>query len=96
MEDTAKSRRRRKIKDYIDATSKSPTAGVIYALVFGPFGCAYANPWSTVVALFLAVAVGLIFWPLIALVWIGCVVVAPFQVRAYNHKVRRGARYHVT
>jgi len=96
MEDAVKSRRRQKIKDYIDATSKSPVAGVIYALFFGPLGCAYANPRSTVVALLLAVAVGLIYWPLIALIWIGCVVMAPFQVRAYNHKVRRGARYHVT
>ncbi len=59
MEDAAKSRRRQKIKDYIDTTSKSPVAGVIYALFSGPFGCAYANPRSTVVTLYLAVAVGL-------------------------------------
>jgi len=33
MEDALKSRRRQKIKDYIDATSKSPVAGVIYGSV---------------------------------------------------------------
>jgi hypothetical protein len=37
MEEPAKSRRRQKIKDYIDATSKSPVAGVIYALFFWSF-----------------------------------------------------------
>ena len=96
MEDMEKARRREKIRDYIDASSKSTTAGVIYTLIFGPFGCMYTNPWSTVIALFVAVGLGLIYWPLIALVWLGCVVMAPFQVRAFNTRVRRSADYYVT
>lgn len=96
MEDTGKSRRRQKIKDYVDVSSKSTTVGVIYALVFGPFGCIYTNPTSTVIALIVAIGLGLIYWPLIGLVWLGCVVMAPFQVRAFNAKLRRSARYSVT
>lgn len=96
MEDARKSRRREKIEDYIDANSKSPTAGVLYALFYGPFGCLYTNPRNTVIALFVAVGLGLIYWPLIALVWVSCMVMAPFQVQAYNAKVRRGAEYFVT
>ena len=96
MEDTGKSRRREKLDDFIDANSKSTTAGVLYALFYGPFGCFYTNPRNTVIALFVAIALGLIYWPLIALVWIACVVMAPFQVRAYNARVRRGARYYVS
>jgi hypothetical protein len=95
MEDLGKSRRREKIKDYIDASRKSPVAGVIYALFFGPFGCSYTNPWSTVIALVVAIGLGLIYWPLIALVWVGCMILAPFQVRTYNQRLRRSARYHV-
>ena len=96
MEDTGKRLRREKIKDFIDANSKSPTTGVICAFFYGPFGCIYTNPWNTVIALLVAIALGLIYWPLIALVWIGCVFMAPFQVRAYNARVRRGARFYVS
>jgi hypothetical protein len=88
-------RRRQKIEDYIDASRKSPVAGAIYALVYGPLGCIYASPKSAFIALLAAVALGLIYWPLIGLVWLGCVVIAPYQVRAYNARVRRSARYHV-
>ena len=41
MEETAKNLRKEKIKDYIDASSKSPTLGVLYTFFFGPFGCIY-------------------------------------------------------
>ena len=96
MGDGSKSLRREKIQSYVEAHSKSPTAGVIYALIYGPFGCIYTNPWSTVIALLVALGLGLIYWPLIALVWVGCMVMAPFQVRAYDTRVRRPARYNVT
>jgi hypothetical protein len=69
---------------------------VIYALVFGPFGCLYTAPQTALIALFVALAVGLIYWPLIGLVWLGCVLIAPFHVRAYNARVRRNARFLVT
>ena len=95
MEDEDKKRRREKIKDYIEASSKSPLVGVIYALVFGPFGCIYTNPWSTLIGVFIAICLGLIYWPLIALVWVGCMIMAPFQVRFYNRRVRRRAHYYV-
>ena len=49
MKDWDKSLRREKIEDYIDAHSKSPVAGVIYALFYGPFGLLYANPRGTVI-----------------------------------------------
>lgn len=93
MEKTAQIRRREKIKDYVAANSKSPFIGVLYALLYGPFGCIYTNPKATLVAVFVAVGLGLVYWPLIAVVWLGCVVMAPFQVRAYNARIRRSARY---
>ncbi len=96
MEDVIRKRRRQKIKKHIDVNSKSPVAGVIYALFYGPLGCIYTYPRNAFVALLIAVCLGLIYWPLIALVWLGCVIIAPYQVRAYNSRVRRGARYHVT
>jgi hypothetical protein len=93
MSSPERSQRREKIKDYIDANRKSPAAGMLYALVFGPFGCIYTNPKSTLLALLVGVAAGLIYLPLIAVVWLACVATAPFQVRAYNNKIRRSARY---
>lgn len=95
MDKAYESRRREKIQDYIDASSKSPVVGVICALAFGPFGCIYTNPWNTVIALVIAIGLGLIYWPLIGLVWVGCMIMVPFQVRTYNDKVRRAARYYV-
>ena len=68
---------------------------MVYALFYGPFGCLYTNPKSTLIALLVAFCLGLVYWPLIALVWLGCVVMAPYQVRTYNAWVRRGARYNV-
>jgi hypothetical protein len=96
MQETERHRRREKVREYIDANRKSPVAGAIFALIWGPFGCIYSNPMSTVFALLAALALGLIYWPLIGLVWIACVVLAPFQVRTYNARMRRGARYNVT
>lgn len=96
MEDVGKKQRRQKIKKYIDVNSKSPVAGVVYALFYGPLGCIYTYPRNALIALFIAICLWLVYWPLIALVWLGCVVLAPSQVRAYNARVRRGARYHVT
>ena len=96
MEDVGKKQRRQKIKKYIDVNSKSPVAGVVYALFYGPLGCIYTYPRNALIALLVTVCLGLIYWPLIALVWLGCVVLAPSQVRAHNARVRRGARYHVT
>ena len=93
MEGTGRSRRREKINDYIDAASKSPVAGAVYALIYGPLGCIYSAPWSAAIGLLIAVALGFVYWPLIAVVWIGCVILAPFQVRAYNARIRRRARY---
>ena len=94
MEDAYRRRRREKIQEYINVSRKSPVAGVIYTLLFGPFGCIYTNPWATLLGLSLAVSLGLIYWPLIALVWVGCMILAPFQVRTYNRRLRRSARYY--
>lgn len=85
--------RRKRIQEYVDAHRKSPTAGAVYALIYGPFGCIYTNPKSTVIALVVGVALGLVYLPLIAVVWLACVAMAPYQVRAYNARVRRGARH---
>ena len=93
MEQSSQSSRRQRINEYIDAHRKSPVAGAVYALIYGPFGCLYTNPASTVIALIVAFGLGLIYWPLVALVWVGCVIMAPFQVRAYNAKIRRSARH---
>lgn len=93
MSTSERSQRREKIKDYIDANRKSPVVGAVYALFFGPLGCIYTNPKSTILALLVAAAVGIIYLPLIALVWLACVISAPFQVRAYNNKIKRSARY---
>lgn len=96
MEDVVRERRRQRIKKYVGVNSKSAVAGVLYALFYGPIGCIYTQPRNALIALFIAACLGLIYWPLIALVWLGCVIIAPSQVRAYNARVRRGARYHVT
>lgn len=96
MERTATSSRQQRIREYVKASSKSPVIAVIYSLIYGPFGCLYTNPKSTVIALIAVVALGLVYWPLIAVVWVTCVLVAPFQVKAYNAKLKREARFTVT
>ena len=96
MERTATSSRQQRITEYVKASSKSPVTAVIYSLIYGPFGCLYTNPKSTVIAVIAAVALGLVYWPLIAVVWVTCVLVAPFQVKAYNAKLKREARFTVT
>lgn len=88
--------RRRKVRDFIDANSKSPVTGAFWALIHGPIGLLYANPASALVALLLAIAAGLVYWPLIGAIWLACVVIAPYQVRSYNARVRRNARFLVT
>ena len=90
-----KKKRRERVRDFIDANCKSPLLGALYALVFGPFGLIYTRPSNTLIALLLAVGAGMVYWPLVGLVWLGGVVVAPFQVRAYNSRIRRSARYFV-
>ena len=96
MDDAYKSRGREKIQDSIDASRKGPVAGVIHTLFFGPFGCIYTSPWSAVIALFIVVALGLIYWPLIALMWVACMILAPLQVLNYNPCLRRSARYYAS
>jgi hypothetical protein len=96
MDENKKKQRRQKIRDFIDANSKSPVTGAVYALIYGPFGLIYTNPGRALVAVLVAVAAGLAYWPLIGLVWLGCVVMAPYQVRSYNARIRRSARFLVT
>ena len=96
MQRTATSSRQERIREYVKASSKSPVTAVIYSLIYGPLGCLYTNPKSTVIALIAAVALGLVYRPLIAVVWVTCVLVAPFQVKAYNAKLKREARFTVT
>ncbi len=93
MEGRYSDKHRQKIERFIAASSKSTTLALVYATVYGPFGCFYTDPRGAVVAIFLAVALGIVYLPLIALVWIGCILMAPLQVRAYNAQVRRRARY---
>ncbi|MCB1798565.1 MAG: hypothetical protein KDI67_06755 [Gammaproteobacteria bacterium] len=95
MAGTATTSRKERISEYVKASSKSPVAAVIYSLIYGPFGCIYTDPKSTVIALLAAVALGLVYWPLIAVVWVACVIVAPFQVKKYNARLKREARYTV-
>jgi hypothetical protein len=96
MDKNNKQERRQKVRDFIDANSKSPLAGAIYALIYGPFGLVYVNPKLAITALLCAVALGFVYWPLIGLLWLACVVAAPYQVRTYNSRIRRSARYLVT
>ena len=95
MERRATSSRQERIREYVKASSKSPVTAVIYSLIYGPFGCLYTDPKSTVIALMVAVALGLVYWPLIAVVWVACVLVAPFQLRPYNPKLKRACKYTV-
>lgn len=85
--------RREKISDYVDANRKSPLVGSVYALIFGPLGCIYTDPRNSLFGVLAAMFVGLIYWPLIAIVWLACIFMAPFQVKAYNERVRRSARH---
>ena len=96
MNDNDKAARREKIRDYVDANSKNPMTGAIYALIYGPLGFIYSNPKLAITSAFIAVALGVVYWPLIGVFWVACVAVAPSQVRAYNAKIRRSARYIVT
>lgn len=96
MDNKKRSERRQKIRDFIEANSKSPTTGAIYALIYGPFGLIYSNPKLTFLFIVLAIGLGIVYWPLIGLLWLTCVVLAPFQVRAYNRRIRRSARFLVT
>lgn len=96
MDEKARERRRARIRDYIDANRKSPVTAVICTVIYGPLGCIYTDPKSAVIALLVAVALGLVYWPLVGLVWVGCIIAAPFQVRVYNAKIQRLAHYVVT
>ena len=93
MDDRFSEPHQRKIERFIAVSSKSTALALLYATVFGPFGCVYTDPRAAVVAIFVAVALGIVYLPLIGLVWIGCILMAPLQVRAYNAQMRRRARY---
>ena len=96
MNNNDKAIRRKKIRDFIDANSKSPFTGAIYTLIYGPLGLIYSNPKLAVMALFVAIALGVVYWPLLGVLWVICIALAPSQVKAYNAKIRRSARYIVT
>ena len=91
-------RRSEKIRDYIDANRKSPLVGSLYALVFGPLGCIYTGPKSSVIGVFAAIALGLIYWPLIVLAIVGVAMVASLpafsKVVASNNLVTAGDQLH--
>jgi hypothetical protein len=91
--DLARRRRNEKLNELTAAHSKSTTAAVLYTLFYGPLGCLYTNPTSTAIALLICGMLAVLYWPAIAVVWLTCVAMAPFQVKAYNRKVRRNARY---
>ena len=93
MKTNNKAIRREKIRDFVDANSKSQITGAIYTLIYGPLGFLYSNPKLALLTLLVAIGLGIVYWPLIGVVWIACVILAPFQVRAYNAKIRRNARY---
>lgn len=96
MDKKKHSERRQKIRDFIEANSKSQTTGALYALIYGPFGLLYSNTKLTFLCIVLAIGLGIVYWPLIGLLWMACVILAPFQVRSYNRKIRRSARFLVT
>ena len=96
MKNNNKAARQEKIRDFVNANSKSPITGAIYTLVYGPLGFIYSNPKLAVLALLIAIVLGVVYWPLIGVLSIMCVVLAPFQVRAYNAKISRSARYIAT
>ncbi len=96
MKNNDNAARRERIRDFVDANSKSPVTGAIYTLIYGPLGLIYSNPKLAVLALFVAIALGFVYWPLLGVFWIACIVLAPLQVKAYNAKIRRSARYIVT
>ncbi len=96
MDNKKRSERRQKIRDFIDANSKSQTTGALYALIYGPFGLLYSNPKLAFLFLVAAIGLGFVYWPLIGLLWLICLILAPFQVRRYNRKIRRSARFLVT
>ena len=96
MHENDRQQRRQKVRDFIDANSKSPTTGAIYALIYGPLGLIYVSPKLAMGALFVATALGLVYWPLIGLPWLACVVAASYQVRTRDTRIRRSARYMVT
>jgi hypothetical protein len=85
--------RRERIHAYIAAESKSPVLAFFLALLFGPFGCAYAHPVGSLMYFVGFVVFAFTVWPGAVALWVGCSLFAPYKVSKFNHQIRRGARY---
>jgi hypothetical protein len=68
---------------------------LLLAVLFGPLGCLYVSPRLAIPALVLAGALGYLYWPAVVVVWLACVVYAPFKARALNRRLRRRGRWAV-
>lgn len=83
--------RDRKLKAYMAANRRSPTAAFVLALLFGPVGFLYASAVGGVIMILVAFGLGTVSPVLALAVWLVAVLFAPSTASAYNAKVRAQA-----
>lgn len=80
--------REARIQAYVKENSKSPLLGFLLAILIGPIGYLYVSTTGGVVAILLAVVFALMWFPLVFLVWIVCILAAPIEAMDQNKKLR--------
>lgn len=83
--------REERIDAYVDAEKKSPTAAFLLALLIGPLGYLYVSVGSGLSAILLAIGLALLHPGLVVIVWLMCVIAAPFEIVSRNKKLRAKA-----
>ena len=88
--------REQRIEAYVQMHRKSPLAAFLLALAFGPLGFAYASLSGTLTCLIIAALAWLVVpWSivmlLLLLLWVICVLLAPFAALEANRKLATSA-----
>ena len=87
--------REERIEAYVKAHAYERSTAFVLALVLGPIGYLYANPWGGVIMLGLIVITGAMFYPLgivMGLIcWMTAIIMAPIDVKNRNAQIRARA-----
>lgn len=79
--------REARIDAYVEANKKSPILALGLAILLGPIGYLYTSVLSGAIAILLTIAtVGIPHLTIV--IWLACVVAAPFETASVNKKLR--------
>lgn len=85
-----------RIEAYVKAHAYERSTAFVLALVLGPIGYLYANPWGGLIMLGLIFGAAGLFLPLgmvmAVICWLTAVIMAPIDVESRNEQIRARAQ----